>query len=40
MLASSLESKLMDRQAKTIKDTGRNFSFSACVNEVIKEGLK
>lgn len=40
MLEEKLESKLRDLQAKTIKNTGRSFSFSACVNDVLEKGLK
>jgi len=40
MLDEHLELKLRNIQAKTIKDTGRTFSFSACINETLERGLK
>ena len=40
MLDDKLEGKLRDVQAKTIKETGSNFFFSACLNEILEKGLK
>ena len=40
MLDDKLERRLRDYQAKTIKDSGANFSFSACLNEILEKGLK
>ncbi len=40
MLDDKLEGRLREKQAKTIKETGANFSFSACLNEILERGLK
>lgn len=40
VLDDKIDKKIRNRQAKKIMDTGRNFSFSACINEVLERGLK
>jgi hypothetical protein len=40
MLDDKVSAKIRDIQAKEIKDTGRSFSFSACCNMNLGEGIK
>ena len=40
MLDDKISAKIRDIQAKTIKDTGRSFSFSVCCNRILEKGLK
>ncbi len=40
MLDDKIEGKLRIIQAKEIKDTGGNFSFSTCINKTLEKGLK